>query len=217
MESGKENDKQKVTMDSVKKLIAARDEIDRRIAKEEEVLKINNIDMKQSLVDTEGFPITSVDVYSVRQARCAIICAQNDRQKLTSEIEKAMLTLHQQKRDCATICNEHAVVTTTDDIPIVHRTSNAPFAKVAKVMNASPAFQAGLKDGDQLIQFGSLHAGNFTDIKELGVVVQNSMDKPIRVTVLRDSRPIRLELVPRTWPGKGTLGCSVLPVTPAHI
>lgn len=31
---------------------------------------------------------------------------------------------------------------TTDDIPIVHRTSNAPFAKIAEVMNASPAFRA---------------------------------------------------------------------------
>ncbi|VIO89993.1 Probable 26S proteasome non-ATPase regulatory subunit 9, putative [Brugia malayi] len=213
MESRKENDKEEITMDLVKKLIAARDEIDQRIAKEEEILKINNIDMKQSLVDKEGFPITSVDVYAVRQARCAIICAQNDRQKLTAEIEKAMLILHQQKRDCTTTCSEHA----TDDIPIVHRTSNAPFAKVAKVMNASPAFRAGLKDGDQLIQFGSLHAGNFTDIKELSIVVQNSMNKPIRVTVLRDNRPIRLELIPQMWSGKGTLGCSVLPVTPAHI
>uniref|UniRef100_A0A0R3RSF9 Nas2_N domain-containing protein n=1 Tax=Elaeophora elaphi TaxID=1147741 RepID=A0A0R3RSF9_9BILA len=210
MESVK-NDDEKVTMDSVKKLIAKRDEIDRRIAKEEE----NNIDMKKSLVDSEGFPITSVDVYSVRRARSAIICAQNDRQKLTSEIEKAMLTLHQQKRDCITPRNELAAI--VDNIPIVHRTSNAPFAKIAKVMDASPAFRAGLKNGDQLIQFGSLHAGNFTDIKELSVVVQNYMNKPIRVTVLRSDRPIRLELVPRTWSGKGALGCSVLPITPAHI
>lgn len=37
MESG--ND-EKITVDSVKKLIAARDEIDRQIAKEEEILKM---------------------------------------------------------------------------------------------------------------------------------------------------------------------------------
>lgn len=60
--------------------------------------------MQRSLVDAEGFPITSVDIYSVRQARYAIICAQNDRQKLTSQIEKAMLTLHQQKRDGTATC-----------------------------------------------------------------------------------------------------------------
>ncbi|VDK77611.1 unnamed protein product [Onchocerca ochengi] len=214
MES-EEKDDEKVTMDSVKKLIAERDEIDRRIAKEEEVLKMNNIDMQKSLVDAEGFPITNVDVYSVRRARCAIICAQNDRKKLTSEIEKAMLTLHQQKRNCITTCSENA--TAANDIPVVHRTSNAAFARIAKVMDASPAFRAGLKDGDQLIQFGPLHAGNFTDIKELRIIVQNSMDKPIRVTLLRNDRPIRLELVPSVWSGKGTLGCSVLPVTPAHI
>ncbi|KAM3727539.1 putative 26S proteasome non-ATPase regulatory subunit [Dirofilaria immitis] len=179
MESGKK-DNEKVTMDSVKKLIAERDEIDRRIAKEEEILKMNNIDMQRSLVDAEGFPITSVDVYSVRRARYAIICAQNDRQKLTSEIEKAMLILHQQKRDCITAHSEHEKV---DGISTVHRTSNAPFATIAKVMESSPAFRA----------------------------------KPIRVTVLRNNRPIRLELIPQAWSGKGTLGCSVLPVTPAHI
>lgn len=33
-----------------------------------------------------------------------------------------------------------------------------------------------MKDGDQLIQFGSLHAGSFTDIKELSVIVQNSIN-----------------------------------------
>lgn len=58
----------------------------------------NNIDMKTSLVDTEGFPLSNVDIYSVRRARNAIICAQNDRKKLTTEIEKAMLALHEQMR-----------------------------------------------------------------------------------------------------------------------
>ncbi|MCP9265074.1 putative 26S proteasome non-ATPase regulatory subunit 9 [Dirofilaria immitis] len=198
------------------KLIAERDEIDRRIAKEEEILKMdfsnllvkNNIDMQRSLVDAEGFPITSVDVYSVRRARYAIICAQNDRQKLTSEIEKLCLSYISKTRlhNSTQFFSEHEKV---DGISTVHRTSNAPFATIAKVMESSPAFRAGLKDGDQLIQFGSLHAGNFSDIKELR--------KPIRVTVLRNNRPIRLELIPQAWSGKGTLGCSVLPVTPAHI
>uniref|UniRef100_A0A915PSG5 26S proteasome non-ATPase regulatory subunit 9 n=1 Tax=Setaria digitata TaxID=48799 RepID=A0A915PSG5_9BILA len=214
MEREKNGGKKVTTIEEVKKLIAERDEIDRRIAKEEEVLRINNIDMKKSLVDEEGYPITSVDVYSVRQARSAIICAHNDRQKLTSRIEEAMLALHQQKRNCAASCSEHAL---TEATPVVHRTSNAPFARIAKVMPSSPAFRAGLKDGDQLIQFGSLHAGNFSDMKDLCVVVQNSVDRPIKVTVLRDDRPIRLELVPQAWSGKGTLGCSVLPVTPSHI
>ncbi|OZC06510.1 hypothetical protein X798_06497 [Onchocerca flexuosa] len=51
-----------------------------------------------------------------------------------------------------------------------------------------------------------------------GGVQLNVLDnKPIRVTLLRNDRPIRLELVPSIWSGKGTLGCSVLPVTPAHI
>lgn len=41
---------------------------------------------------------------------------------------------------CDAFFSEPATV--ADGIPIVHRTSNAPFAKIAKVMDASPAFQA---------------------------------------------------------------------------
>lgn len=200
-------------MESVKKLIAERDEIDQRIAAEEQVLKNNNIDMRTSLVDTEGFPLSNVDIYSVRRARNAIICAQNDHKKLTTEIEKAMLALHEQMRQSGQTFSDNTEV---GEEP-VHRTSNNPFARIGKVMDSSPASEAGLKDDDQIIQFGSLHAGNFKDIKQFTAVVQNSVNKKIRVTIIRSGRAKRLELVPRVWSGKGVLGCSVLPVTSAHL
>ncbi|VDN00886.1 unnamed protein product [Thelazia callipaeda] len=219
METGQPEDS-KVTLESVKKMIAERDEIDREIAKEEEILKMNNIDMKKSLVDQEGYPITSVDVYSVRRARNAIICAQNDRRKLTYEIEKAMQTLHQQQRNCLSACSENEG---SDENLIVHRTSNTPFVRISKITNDSPAFEAGLKEDDLVIQFDRLHADNFKNMNELTDIVQKSinynatnlMQKSIRVTVLRNNRPIRLNLVPQIWSGKGVLGCAVIPISSA--
>ncbi|VDN27439.1 unnamed protein product [Gongylonema pulchrum] len=211
-------DGDEMTIDAVKKLIAQRDELDRRIAAEEMVLKNNNIDMTTSLVDAEGFPISSVDVCSVRRARNAIICAQNDRKKLTDEIEKAMLRLHEQKRQ-----GNHQSPSNDEgrDEKPVHRTSNNPFARVGQVMAGSPASDAllcqGLKDGDHIIQFGPLHAGNFNEMQQFTTIVQNSINRMIKVTIMRDGRAKRLELVPRTWSGRGVLGCSVLPVTSAHL
>lgn len=50
--------------------------------------------MHSSLIDSEGFPLANVDVYSVRHARQAVICALDDRQKLTDRIEALMHELH---------------------------------------------------------------------------------------------------------------------------
>lgn len=55
--------------------------------------------MKTDLVDEEGYPIASVDIMAVRQARNIIICAMNDRNQLTSDIENALHELHAQVKD----------------------------------------------------------------------------------------------------------------------
>lgn len=57
--------------------------------------------MKTPLVDGEGFPLANVDVYSIRHARQTLICARNDRQKLTDQIEAMMLELHANARQNA--------------------------------------------------------------------------------------------------------------------
>ncbi|VDM51552.1 unnamed protein product [Toxocara canis] len=54
----------------------------------------NGVDMHSSLIDSEGFPLANVDVYSVPHARQAVIGARDDRQKLTDRIEALMHELH---------------------------------------------------------------------------------------------------------------------------
>jgi 26S proteasome non-ATPase regulatory subunit 9 len=58
----------------VLQLIKQRDKIEDNIKQLTEILTLNGVGMNDPLVDSEGFPINSIDVYQVRHARHRIIC-----------------------------------------------------------------------------------------------------------------------------------------------
>ncbi|VDM49036.1 unnamed protein product [Toxocara canis] len=164
------------TLEELKKLIAQRDIIDKQIAKQEQILKEsfkNGVDMHSSLIDSEGFPLANVDVYSVRHARQAVICARDDRQKLTDRIEALMHELHaitkqerpSPKRECGSKRKEEG---NGND----RAGSEWNFERVQAVMLDT---ETGLKDGDQILQFRSLHAATFNDTSRFRRVLQNSI------------------------------------------
>ncbi|VDK58366.1 unnamed protein product [Anisakis simplex] len=206
-----------ISLEDVKKLIAKRDDIDKQIAEYDQILKENGVDLHSPLVDAEGYPLPNIDLYSVRSARQSIICASNDRKQLTVEIEDMMLQLHAMaKQNSSSSSNQNSLQNDDQSNEIVKRTSNRVFAKIDTVAPSSPAHEAGLKNGDPIVQFGSLHAENFSDINQLAGIVQNSVGKKIRITVIREGHAERLELVPRQWSGRGVLGCSVVPISSAE-
>uniref|UniRef100_A0A1I7YBJ3 Nas2_N domain-containing protein n=1 Tax=Steinernema glaseri TaxID=37863 RepID=A0A1I7YBJ3_9BILA len=183
-----------------KRLMDKRDVIDAQLAENEAVLKANNVDMDTKLVDEEGFPKAEIDVYSVRIARHAIITLRNDRKEITEKIEKLVHQIHEERR-------EGTASGPAKEIPIVHRTTNKPFLRITSVRSQSPADQDGIKKGDEIIQFGPFHGDNFQKLEEVAKFVKDSLEKPIRVTILRAMRPVRVELKPRLWSGQGLIGC----------
>ncbi|KAK0402354.1 hypothetical protein QR680_016288 [Steinernema hermaphroditum] len=190
--------------EEAKKIMNERDEIDAKLAENEAILKANNVDMDTPLVDEEGFPKAEIDVYSVRHARSAIICLRNDRKELTNKIETLLHTLHGEQRQQP---DGEAARKSSSEIPIVHRTTNKPFIRITSLAPQSPAAQDGIKNGDEIIQFGPLHGDNFRKLEDVAKVVKDSFEKPIRITILRAMRPVRIELKPRLWSGQGVLGC----------
>lgn len=83
----------------VMKLIAKKEEIERKINDFGRVLNANNnVGMNESLVDEFGFPRNDIDVYQVRQARNQINCLQNDLKSLMKEIELGLIETHAEAR-----------------------------------------------------------------------------------------------------------------------
>lgn len=54
--------------------------------------------MNSPLVDKDDYPLADIDIYAVRNARNALICAQNDRRNLTEQIESLIHRIHEEAR-----------------------------------------------------------------------------------------------------------------------
>ena len=87
------------------------------------------------------------------------------------------------------------------------------FALIDQVFRGSPAEECGIKEGDKILEFGSLNAETITtDFREIVSLVQNSVGRPIRVRVKRGLDFVSVDLVPHTWSGRGLLGCHLSPL-----
>jgi len=71
-----------------------RDEIEKEILSYQSILKSHNVDMNDSLVDSEGYPRNDIDVYAIRTARSNIITKQNDARAIMKQIEDLLHKFH---------------------------------------------------------------------------------------------------------------------------
>ncbi|XP_016118552.1 26S proteasome non-ATPase regulatory subunit 9-like, partial [Sinocyclocheilus grahami] len=131
---------------------------------------------------------------------------QNDHKAIMVDIEEALHNLH------ATARVKHEKDETEMDVTEPTVSLPAPFALVDAVTQGSPAFQAGLRVGDEIIEFGSINTQNFRNLRDVASVVQHSEGKSIRVGVIRSGQEEHLHLTPKQWSGRGLLGCNLLPL-----
>ncbi|KAK9869237.1 hypothetical protein WA026_002988 [Henosepilachna vigintioctopunctata] len=191
--------------EEVLKLMETKDKIEDEIKQLTDILNLNGVGMNDPLVDPEGFPINSVDVYQVRHARNRIICLQNDHKGLMKKIENG---LHDYYCASNSSTNQNEIVPERHDI-IVHK---IPFAKINLVSDDSPAQLSGLNTNDELVEFGSINKTNFTNIADIAAVVQHSEGKALNIKVKRGDGYFTTSLRPKKWNGKGLLGCNIVPV-----
>ncbi|KAF5749513.1 26S proteasome non-ATPase regulatory subunit 9 [Tripterygium wilfordii] len=95
---------------------------------------------------------------------------------------------------------------TAMDVDVI---ASIPFAVIDGIADASPAAVDGLQLGDQIIKFGNVDyqpGENF--LQMLASETQSNQGQAIPVVAIRQGAPINLAVTPRTWQGRGLLGCS---------
>ncbi|XP_037633692.1 26S proteasome non-ATPase regulatory subunit 9 [Sebastes umbrosus] len=200
--------KSDITMDDVKNLVKKKDDIEEQIKAYYDVLEDQGVGVEGPLVDGEGFPRADVNVYQIRTARHSISCLQNDHKAIMVEIEEALHKLHAREK----AKREGDEAGALEEPMEQQVTLPPPFARVDAVTQGSPACKAGLRVGDEVIEFGSVTTENFQNLQNIASVVQRSEGKPLRVAVIRDGQKAQMSLTPQRWSGRGLLGCNIVPI-----
>lgn len=188
-----------------------------RTAIEEEIsgalAVLGPVGMEKALVDSDGFPRSDIDLYSVRTARQRVVMLRNDLKAKMHELDAALTLLHSfgpgilgpSKPPAATAASSTAASANAASFaqlqPLsVEYLSLPPFAVIDDVTAASPAAAAGLRIGDRIVEFGHLGglpggeppaegvtgaARPVPSLTEVGAATRSSEGKPMRVVVLR--------------------------------
>jgi len=198
----------KMAAAEVREKIDKKDEIEKEILALHEALESHHTNMTDELVDGEGFPRSDIDVLTVRKTRVRIIYLQNDLKNILKEIEEGLYNVHAKARENRPPVKKVDNSTISADLE--------PFLHVDLITEGSPAEKAGLEVNDMITRFGSITLDNFSGLKVIGELVNNSKGTEINVTVQRklDNKLVNksLKLTPNVWSGRGFLGCNIVPI-----
>lgn len=101
--------------------------------------------------------------------------------------------------------------TTPEEMPRRIETSHiTPILLVTMVMPLSPAEECGIRKDDEILEFGSINHENFTELKQVSDLVMHRQNQPIALKVKRHGRNLDITLIPKTWSGRGLLGCNIV-------
>ncbi|KAL0079631.1 hypothetical protein J3Q64DRAFT_1760591 [Phycomyces blakesleeanus] len=218
------NDELATLVSEAQELIKQKDALERDLKDLGEELNFHGVGMDQPLIDASGFPRSDVDVAAVRVSRNQMYRLRNDYGTVMLQIEEVLHAIHDAKRQQDALNASTASTETPPKVTLANTTEDntsqsgttttlIPFAVVNAVAPDSPAYSAGLRRGDKIIEFGSVNAENHARLQALNELVQQSLGVSIAVVVLREQDQLNLTLVPRQgWGGRGTLGCHIVPV-----
>ncbi|KAJ7459876.1 hypothetical protein FB451DRAFT_1271819 [Mycena latifolia] len=190
-------------VETAQALIRQKENIEAQLEAQASILSSNaGATLNSPLIDADGFPRADIDIYAVRNARIRIIELRNDLAAVMSSLALALQSVY-----------DPALAAPESPQP---STSSKPFAKVDGVSPGSPAAEAGLQRDDLVVKFGSLTQQSFSSssLKPLVDVVAAHENRSIPLKVLRSEQAVFLSLTPRSWGGRGLLGCHIVPYSP---
>ncbi|KAG4197916.1 hypothetical protein ERO13_A05G055000v2 [Gossypium hirsutum] len=171
-----------------------------------------------NLVDSEGFLVLILTSLLFEHNGIVLL-------EITEKIDVNIQVLHSAKltstpKDSGVETNQNASVanagasaslqnlvlrdsSSANDVDMI---SSMPFAMVDEIADASPAAEDGLQLGDQIVKFGNVKAGDSL-LQRLASEAQANQGHPVPVIIMRQGALLNLSLTPRTWQGRGLLGC----------
>ncbi|XP_050297265.1 26S proteasome non-ATPase regulatory subunit 9 [Anthonomus grandis grandis] len=192
----------------VLQLMNRKDKIEEEIRELTNILTQNGVGMNEPLVDAEGFPLNTIDIYQVRHARHRIICLQNDHKAIMKQIENGLQGYYSTSSSSDNM-DTTPISTEPPKEAVIHK---IPFAKVTLVSPGSPADYAGIHVGDEIVEFGSVNSTNFKSVTDIATVVQHSEGAQVNLKLRRGERYLTVGLVPKKWVGRGLLGCNIVAI-----
>lgn len=102
--------------------------------------------------------------------------------------------------------------TTPEELPrlidIIANTT--PILLVTMVAPSSPAEECGIRKDDEILEFGSINHNNFRELKQISELAMHRQNQPISLKIKRQNRNFDITLIPKTWSGRGLLGCNIV-------
>ncbi|PWA69075.1 26S proteasome regulatory subunit [Artemisia annua] len=172
-----------------------------------------------NLLDSEGFPRSDIDIPAVRADRNRLAGLRSDHKDITEKISKSIELLHSVRLapKSSTAIDTGSNSQVADDISTsngsyisgmdVDVNVSRPFAMVDEITEESPAAEDGLQLGDQIVKFGNVEYGDNL-LPKLASEAQKNQGRPVPMLVMRQGSSINLSVTPRTWRGRGLLGCN---------
>jgi len=156
------------------------------LVEQEEVILGPNYKPGCKLVDNEGYPLP-VDVYTVRELRSQSIRAVNDYKETNARLETEMLAyfgLISSRDDIIELLGDDGVENEQNEQNEQNETNETkntlnnaaipanltPFLRIDLVLDDTPAQNAGLSNGDQILLFGTIDEEEFRQIGLSGLV-----------------------------------------------
>ena len=172
--------------------------------------------IKDSMIDSEGFPRGDIDVINVKNKRRRLAEINTDYKVLMKRIEGAMVELHQAlpSAPAAPVDSSSSGLLKLQSSDSIITVNSQSMAKLDEILQDSPAALAGIQDGDLLLQFDNITASTDSFMTLIAQLVGKKVNESIRVVVKRPSSGalVELELVPKPWGGRGLLGCHLTPI-----
>lgn len=187
--------------------------------------------VKGPLVDSEGFPRSDLDLMAVMTQRNRLAVINTDHSAVMKMIETGLAELHLHSANLvdSRVAGGAGAGTGDGSVGAARRSLASPgpstekrgFALIDEILAGSPAQEAGIQDGDELLTFGTVTADTVDALNSIPAIVGANVNCAIAIEVRRrltndgvqtaTTVVLKLSLTPKPWGGRGLLGCHLSP------